>query len=126
MRTKKNANADTKKRLRWTFAPSGVSRCVLCGEACRAGAGAKDADRMELGHIVAEANGGEFVYENLAPMCRACNDALGDNDADPATFHYDAHATYPLVTLRAAQALARDADDAYDAEQARRVALWKR
>ena len=36
----------------------------------------------ECGHIIAEANGGKTIIENLRPICSTCNKSMGTTDMD--------------------------------------------
>ena len=48
-------------------------RCVCCSEPLRF-------EDMHLGHVVAHRNGGSSARENLRPVCRGCNLAMGTRD----------------------------------------------
>lgn len=47
--------------------------CVLCKKQILF-------EDFDCGHIVAEKNGGKMILENLVPMCRGCNVAVGTDD----------------------------------------------
>lgn len=54
----------------------GMTKCPCCG--------ASDITQMdfECGHIVAEANGGLTVVDNLRPICGKCNKSMGTRNMD--------------------------------------------
>jgi hypothetical protein len=54
----------------------GMTKCPCCG--------ASDISQMdfECGHIVAEANGGLTVVDNLRPICGKCNKSMGVQNMD--------------------------------------------
>jgi 5-methylcytosine-specific restriction endonuclease McrA len=37
---------------------------------------------FECGHVIAEANGGELVVDNLRPICKGCNGGMGTMSMD--------------------------------------------
>lgn len=51
-----------------------VADCALCG-------GTFPLSMIDAGHIVPASHGGFASPANLAPMCKECNNALGDEDA---------------------------------------------
>lgn len=53
--------------------------CVACGRHAGLGAPARDGARLEWGHRQPESQGGRFHILNLLPLCRRCNDVMGDS-----------------------------------------------
>ena len=122
--TRSNASSTEKERYALGFAPLGVSVCVLCNEECDRNLPATDPNGFQLGHVKADTNGGRFEWSNLAPMCRACNVILGDEDADPARFHFDPWATYTLPTLSEARASLATRREATGRAYTRKAGKW--
>jgi hypothetical protein len=60
-------------RLRAEILMRDFSTCQLCG------AQPKDGAQLEVDHIVAWANGGETVPENLQTLCTVCNKGKSDS-----------------------------------------------
>lgn len=60
-------------RLRAEVLMRDFSTCQLCG------AQPKDGARLEVDHIVAWANGGETIAENLQALCTVCNGGKSDS-----------------------------------------------
>jgi 5-methylcytosine-specific restriction endonuclease McrA len=102
--TRSDANSTEKETYALGFAPNGVSVCVLCNEECNRDAAPTDPNAFQLGHVVSDANGGRFEWDNLAPMCRACNVWLGKRDTDASKFHYNPWERYSLPAPAAAKA----------------------
>lgn len=74
-----------------------TAECVLCGSVARRDVPRDAPDALEVGHVVADAEGGCYGLScNLVPMCYTCNRALGDEYAGTYTFTYD---TRPVAIL---------------------------
>lgn len=54
--------------------------CVACGSRAYVGRAATDGAGLNLGHDVADANGGRYCPCNLLPLCRRCNADMADDD----------------------------------------------
>lgn len=90
MARKSDTNSATKRRILATVLALAAANghgdgatyadCVACGHAAIVGAGARDGNRFELGHVVSDCNGGDYAVSNLLPLCRSCNDAMGETD----------------------------------------------
>lgn len=80
--TRKNSNATYKRRILATVIAAHGTTCSVigCGRVTVVGGPTTDGFTFNLGHVVSEANGGEFVIGNLLPLCRRCNKAMGDRD----------------------------------------------
>jgi len=64
--------------------------CVACGERATVGGSPTAMDTFNMGHVVADANGGGYCPCNLLPLCRQCNADMGDDTlTDVLTPHYD-------------------------------------
>ncbi len=61
-------------RLRWRILQRDDFRCLSCG----ADAAGDRSVRLDVDHIVAIANGGKTVPENLRTLCSRCNNGKGD------------------------------------------------
>jgi 5-methylcytosine-specific restriction endonuclease McrA len=61
-------------RLRWKILQRDDFRCLSCG----ADAAGDRSVRLDVDHIVAIANGGKTVPENLRTLCSRCNNGKGD------------------------------------------------
>jgi 5-methylcytosine-specific restriction endonuclease McrA len=55
----------------WTLAGG---RCVICGCATRLDASSSSADCAQVGHLLADSEGGRWNLTNLTNQCRACNE----------------------------------------------------
>lgn len=53
----------------------GVGPCYCCD-------GVIDSKNFDCGHIVAAANGGENIVENLRPLCSTCNKSMGKQNLE--------------------------------------------
>lgn len=53
----------------------GVGPCYCCS-------GVIDSKNFDCGHIVAAANGGENIVENLRPLCSTCNKSMGKQNME--------------------------------------------
>ena len=80
MRTRKNTNAATKRRIMATIIALHGSDCAACGRETIVGGATTDGRTFNLGHVKSEANGGEFAVWNLLPLCRRCNKFMGERD----------------------------------------------
>lgn len=80
MRTRKNTNAATKRRIQATVIAIHGTACAACGRETVVGASPTNGLGFNLGHVRSEANGGEFEMSNLLPICRRCNSWMGDAD----------------------------------------------
>lgn len=70
------------------------AHCVACLVPATVGLGAADPDRFELGHVIPHSADGSFKPDNVVPLCRACNIAMGNVVmTDLLTLRYD---TRPL------------------------------
>ncbi len=54
---------------------SGTGPCYCCQ-------GIIDSKNFDCGHIVAAANGGENIVENLRPLCPTCNKSMGKQNLE--------------------------------------------
>lgn len=71
---KKKTIPKTLKRLVWNKyigESVGKAKCMCCN--------LTDITQMSFhcGHIMAEANGGQLIVENLRPICQSCNSSMG-------------------------------------------------
>lgn len=80
MRTRANTNAPTKRRIQATIIGAYGTDCAACGRTTIVGGGPRDGYTFNLGHVVSEANGGEFIVSNLLPICRRCNVSMGERN----------------------------------------------
>lgn len=53
--------------------------CMACGENCVVNGAPSAKDTFNMGHVLADANGGGFCPCNLVPLCRQCNEEMGDD-----------------------------------------------
>jgi hypothetical protein len=53
--------------------------CMACGENCVVGGAPSARDTFNMGHVLADANGGGYCPCNLVPLCRQCNEEMGDD-----------------------------------------------
>lgn len=51
--------------------------CVGCGERATVGGNPRAMDTFNLGHVLADAEGGTYCPCNLLPLCRQCNADMG-------------------------------------------------
>ena len=51
--------------------------CVGCGERAHVGGTPRAMDTFNLGHVLADAEGGMYCPCNLLPLCRECNADMG-------------------------------------------------
>ncbi|AXH67221.1 HNH endonuclease [Streptomyces phage Wofford] len=51
--------------------------CVGCGENAYVGGNPRNMDTLNLGHVLADANGGTYCVANMLPLCRQCNEDMG-------------------------------------------------
>lgn len=51
--------------------------CVGCGERAHVGGTPRAMDTFNLGHVVADAEGGMYCPCNMVPLCRQCNADMG-------------------------------------------------
>lgn len=66
-------NASTRARIVATLdAAMGLS-CKACGRDTIKGGPTTDGRTLNMGHIVADCNGGTWNISNLLPLCRRCN-----------------------------------------------------
>lgn len=58
------------------------TRCAVtgCGRDTIVGGAPTDGFTFNLGHVISDANGGSWTTDNLLPICRRCNKAMGDQD----------------------------------------------
>ena len=79
---RKKAIPKTLKRLVWNKyigETIGKAKCLCCN--------LTDITQMSFhcGHIVAEANGGQLIVDNLRPICQSCNSSMGTINMDDFT-----------------------------------------
>lgn len=53
------------------------ANCVGCGERAHVGGTPRAMDTFNLGHVLADAEGGMYCPCNLLPLCRQCNADMG-------------------------------------------------
>lgn len=53
--------------------------CMACGENSVVGGAPSAVDTFNMGHVLADAQGGGFCPCNLVPLCRQCNAEMGDD-----------------------------------------------
>lgn len=51
-----------------------------CGVETIVGGSPSDPRTFNLGHVVADCNGGKWSIDNLLPICRRCNEEMGEHD----------------------------------------------
>jgi hypothetical protein len=51
--------------------------CVGCGQDAHVGGTPRAMDTFNLGHVLADAEGGKYCPCNLLPLCRQCNADMG-------------------------------------------------
>lgn len=75
-RTRKATIPKALKAVVWenTFQDKGHGLCIVCNKQ------KITPFNFECGHIIAEANGGKIVQENLRPICALCNRSMGKRD----------------------------------------------
>ena len=73
-------NSSTRRRMLATIVAMLGTDCAACGRATIVGGSPLDGRTLNLGHIVADANGGAWRVENMLPVCRRCNVYMGDAD----------------------------------------------
>ena len=73
-------NSSTRRRLLATILHHLGSDCAACGRETIVGGSPLDGRTLNLGHIVADANGGKWAVDNLLPICRRCNVWMGDQN----------------------------------------------
>lgn len=80
--TRKSSNATYKRRIQATIIAAHGTTCSVigCERVTIVGGTPTDGMTFNLGHVVSEANGGEFITSNLLPLCRRCNKDMGDRD----------------------------------------------
>lgn len=54
--------------------------CAACGRATIVGGSPRDGRTFQLGHVIADAKGGEWKVSNFLPICRRCNAWMADNN----------------------------------------------
>ena len=59
----------------------GVGPCYCCGTDI-------DSKKFDCGHIIASANGGLDVVENLKPICSTCNKSMGKQNLEEFKMQY--------------------------------------
>lgn len=73
-------NSSTRRRILATVIAHCGTACAACGRETIVGGSPLDGRTLNLGHIVADANGGAWVVSNLLPICRRCNVTMADTD----------------------------------------------
>lgn len=75
-RTRKATIPKALKAVVWqnTFGDNGIAECIVCNKQ------KITPFNFECGHIIAEANGGKIIQENLRPICALCNRSMGKKD----------------------------------------------
>ena len=77
-KTKKTSIPKTLKNKVWDKyigKEKGIGNCYCCDKNI-------DSKHFEAGHVVAEANNGETILNNLRPICSCCNKSVGVKNLD--------------------------------------------
>lgn len=73
-------NSSTRRRVLATVLAHCGTACAACGRETVQGGSPLDGRTLNLGHVVADANGGAWAVHNLLPVCRRCNVHMADVD----------------------------------------------
>lgn len=75
-------NSAMRRRIRAAIIAYHGTTCAVvgCGRETIVDGAPTDGRTFNLGHVIADANGGTWKTENLLPICRRCNSELGDRD----------------------------------------------
>lgn len=74
-----------------------VAACTFCGRECRRDVPLTSGDKLELCHVISEANGGEYIPANLVIGCFACNRRMRDDNATDYVWAFDHRPFYPAT-----------------------------
>lgn len=80
MATKASTGSVLKRRIAITVYTRDGGKCLACERDVIMGGSPRDGRTFNLGHVVADTNGGEYVVANLGTLCRRCNAYMGDRD----------------------------------------------
>lgn len=75
-------NAPMRRRMQAAIIAHHGTTCAVvgCGRVTIVGGSPTDGMTFNLGHVIADTNGGRWTTDNLLPICRRCNKDMGGND----------------------------------------------
>ena len=75
-------NSATRRRILATILAHHGNTCAVkgCERVTIVGGAPTDGYTFNLGHVKSDASGGTWTTDNLLPICRRCNKAMGDRD----------------------------------------------
>jgi len=73
-------NVYKRRAIQATIIANLGTACAACGHETVVGGSPASPWTFNLGHVHADANGGAWTLDNLLPICRRCNVAMGGTD----------------------------------------------
>lgn len=73
-------NASMRRRIQATVIALHGTDCAACGRETIVDGKATSGRTFNLGHVIADCNGGSWSIDNLLPICRRCNVWMSGRD----------------------------------------------